>query len=498
MCQKSGFDLLQKQFKLFLDEKGVWRCEGRLSNANLPYAVKNPILLPRDHPLAALIVRESHEHVFHNGVKETLTEIRRKFWIPKARSLTRQLIHQCVLCRKMEGRAFKPPPPPPLPTFRVKEDPAFTHTGVDFAGPIYVRGHENLTQKVWICLYTCYVTRAVHLDAVPDQSTESFIRCLKRFAARRGLPTRFISDNGKTFKAASKYLKTVFKDGKVKEYLSGLGTEWIFNIERAPWWGGAFERMVQSTKRCLRKLIGRAQFSLDELVTALAEIESVINSRPLTYVSADDMEEPLTPSHLMVGRRILNLPDHLSHLDDLKDEEFSPDSTQLTRRMKHLCNTLNHFWNRWRSEYLSELREAHSYNARKQSNSGSPKMSEGDVVIVHDEHLPRGLWKLGRVHSVIKGRDGLIRGAVVKLTNKEGREILLNRPVQLLYPLEVQKTGSDENVNNPGVPINDSKEVPNPSAELSVSKTPRPTRRAAAQRADASMKACMFELDNYD
>ena len=164
------------------------------------------------------------------------------------------------------------------------------------------------------------MTRAVHLDAVSDQSTLTFLRCLKRFAARRGLPRQFVSDNGKTFKAAAKYIQAVFKDSTVKENLADLGTEWFFNIERAPWWGGAFERMVKSTKRCLRKMIGRAHFSLDELITALAEIEVVINSRPLSYISASDLEEPLTPSHLLVGRRILNLPDHLGHLTDPKDE----------------------------------------------------------------------------------------------------------------------------------------------------------------------------------
>jgi hypothetical protein len=123
-----------------------------------------------------------------------------------------------------------------------------------------------------------------HLDTVPDQSTIAFLRCLKRFVARRGLPRRFISDNGKTFKAASKYLETVFKDGLVQEHLTGLGVTWQFNVERAPWWGGAFKGMVRSTKRCLKKSIGRAHFSLDELTTALAEIEAVLNSRPLSYV----------------------------------------------------------------------------------------------------------------------------------------------------------------------------------------------------------------------
>ncbi len=187
----------------------------------VPHEVKNPILLPKGHPFTTVIVREAHERVCHDGIRQTLTEVRRKYWIPRVRSLTRQVIYHCVICRKFEGTSFKPPPPPPLPVFRVKDDPAFTYTGVDFAGPIYVRGSDGASQKSWIYLFTCYVTRAVHLDATPNQSTDTFLRCLKRFSARRGLPSKFISDNGKTFKAASKYLKSVFKDETIKEYLHG-------------------------------------------------------------------------------------------------------------------------------------------------------------------------------------------------------------------------------------------------------------------------------------
>ena len=87
----------------------------------------------------------------------------------------------------MEGASFKPPPPPPLPQFRLAEDPAFTYTGVDFAGPLYVQENEDISQKIWICLF-CYVTWAIHLDAVSDQPTETF-------SARRGVPAKFILDN---------------------------------------------------------------------------------------------------------------------------------------------------------------------------------------------------------------------------------------------------------------------------------------------------------------
>jgi len=80
-----------------------------------------------------------------------------------------------------------------------------------------------------------------------------------------------------------------------------IGLQWSFNLERAPWWGGMFERMVRSTKRCLRKSIGRSRLTYDELLTTLTEVEMILNSRPLSYISNDDIEEPLTPSHLIMG-----------------------------------------------------------------------------------------------------------------------------------------------------------------------------------------------------
>ena len=369
-----------------------------LDNADLPYAAKHPILLPQSHHYTGLVVRGAHIRVCHNGIKETLTEVRsRRYCVIKGRSLTRSLVHRCTTCRRYDGAPFCGPPPPPLPKFRVKDDPAFTYTGVDFAGPIFVQSEVSSSSvKVWICVSTCLVTRAVHLDIVCDLYAGTVLRCLKRFAARRGLPRKFLSDNGKTFQAAAKLLYAVFKDPTVQEYLTAQGCQWISNVAYAPWWGGVFERMVRSTKRCLRKMIRRASFTRDELLTAVVEIEAVINSRPLSYVSAMDVEEPLTPSHLLVGRRILSLPDYLGHMCEPSDEDFEVSASQLTKRMKHLVSVLNHFWRRWKSEYLSELRESHRHGAK---NARNTHIAAGEVVIIHDDSLPCGLWKLGWIRK---------------------------------------------------------------------------------------------------
>ena len=121
------------------------------------------------------------------------------------------------MCRRLEGKPYQSVPPPALPEYRVRQSRPFQHTGVDFAGPLYVKGSEN--SKVWLCLYTCCVTRAVHLDIVPYLSTMTFIRSFKRFTSRRGMPSKMVSDNGKTFKSASKIIGSVVGDPVVKNTL---------------------------------------------------------------------------------------------------------------------------------------------------------------------------------------------------------------------------------------------------------------------------------------
>ena len=178
-------------------------------------------------------------------------------------------------------------------------------------------------------------------------------------------------------------------------------------------------------------MIGRSWLFLDELQTPLVEVESILNSKPISYVSAGDVEEPLTPSHLLTGRRILSLPDNLTDIADPDDSEFNTvlSSTELETRLKRLSESLNYFWSRWQDEYLAELRESHRLNHR--NSASHPSISKGDIVVIHNEDTPTGFWKVGWV-EVFVGRDGHIRGASVQLSSGSG---FLRRPVQQLYPL---------------------------------------------------------------
>ena len=121
-------------------------------------------------------------------------------------------------------------------------------------------------------------------------------------------------------------------------------------MEKAPSWGGFFERLNKSVKRCMKKILRTSHPTEEELLTLLLEVEVTLNSRPLTYVSTEVAREPLTPSHLLCGFRVLSLPDRPS--EKIDDVSFG-------RRYAYLQRLLSQFWTRWQKDYLLELRNSH-------------------------------------------------------------------------------------------------------------------------------------------
>ncbi|KAK3727756.1 hypothetical protein QZH41_005209 [Actinostola sp. cb2023] len=200
-------------------------------------------------------------------------------------------------------------------------------------------------------------------------------------------------------------------------------------MEKAPWWGGFYERMIQLVKRSLRKVLGNAKLTYEELETVVVQVEGTLNSRPLTQVESEFCEQPLTPSHLVIGRRLATLPTPQEFSDDEQDE------SAIQKRARYLGRLIKHFWNRWVKEYLHNLREFHQ---RRSKRASKRTVLLDDVVLIHDENLPRSRWRLGVVNELIQSGDGEVRGVQLKTTTKRGILTTLRRPVQLLYPLEIQ------------------------------------------------------------
>jgi hypothetical protein len=253
------------------------------------------------------------------------------------------------------------------------------------------------------------------------------------------------------------------KDERVANLLARSEIKWQFNLSRAPWWGGQFERMIGLIKRSLYKTIGNGFLSLEELREVILDVEVALNNRPLSYVE-DDIQFPiLTPNSLLYGRSNV-LPELEPHREESKD---------LRKRAKHLRRCKEAVWRRWRNEYLRGLRERH--NQQHGGKSSAPMV--GKVVIIKSEERNRGKWKIGVVEELITGIDSVVRGAIVR-TGKS----VMERAVQHLFPLELSC---------------DVKEQPK-RAELDVEAAefqPRPKRQAALEAKDRITAVGIEEAD---
>jgi hypothetical protein len=265
----------------------------------------HPILLHGSHHFTTLLIRQTHIRLHHLGVRIVLSELRDEFWILRARQAIKKTLYSCLPC-KIAKNPFGQEREAPLPADRVTTSKPFQVTGIDFAGPLYVKG-TPLLKQCYVALFTCATVRAVHLELCSDMTTDTFLLAFQRFIRRRGLPHTIYSDNAQTFHAANRELTDVWRTlsaAKTHRFMAQYSITWKFIAPRAAWWGGWWERMVGTTKRCLRKVLGRTQATDEELATTLVNIEAALNSRPVTQ----DTEDALTPAHFLCGERLTAVP----------------------------------------------------------------------------------------------------------------------------------------------------------------------------------------------
>nr|XP_042900348.1 uncharacterized protein LOC122269764 [Parasteatoda tepidariorum] len=410
----------------YLDEKGILRITGRLDEGDYSFDEKKPIIIPRQSKFTELPVKREHENVFHSGVESTLVQIRRRFWVPKGRQLIKKVVSKCLICRRYTAKPSTQMTGQ-LPKDPISETPAFTVCGIDFAGPIYIKG-ENGIKKSYIALFTCAVTRAIHLELVSDMSTSTFLLAFRRFLSRRGGCHTIYSDNAKTFKCTDKELQRLFdilENSEFKNFLAAKRISWKFIVQLAPWWGGFYERLVKSVKEPLKKILRKALLNFEEMTTILTEIETIVNLRPLSYVT-NEIGEPeiLTPSQFLTpGKEKAEYPAHFI-------ETIHRESTKkiLIKRKEYQATLLANLWKRWKERYLFNLRSAHNFT--------SPNLTKclkvGDVVLMEGTTKSKLLWDIGIITKVFQGRDGLVRSCLIRKSNGEYK-----RPVQLIYPLEL-------------------------------------------------------------
>ncbi|XP_062703954.1 uncharacterized protein LOC134286358 [Aedes albopictus] len=403
----------------FVDEDGVLRMNSRAAKCSFLFPdEKFPIILPDNHPVTKILLVDFHERYHHRNYATVANEVRRRYCIPRLRQTLRKMRCGCQWCR---NRDAKPAPPEmaELPSARMAAfTRPFSHVGVDFFGPIEVLVGRRV-EKRWGVLLTCLTVRALHIEVANSLSTSSCMMALNNFIARRGTPVCFYSDRGTNFVGASKELrdalKAIDKHEMSKEFTTPA-TSWQFNPPSSPHMGGSWERLIQSVKRNLTEVLKCRRSTDEELRSALTQIESVLNSRPLTDVPVDNESEPaLTPNHFLLGSS-----------DGSKPLTLFDDSVQAVRRGWQVSQMMaNLFWRRWLRNYLPEITKRTKWFKQVKP------IAVGDIVVIVDPELPRNCWPKGRVIGTVE------KGSQVRRATVQTSKGVYERPAVKLAVLDI-------------------------------------------------------------
>ena len=378
------------------------------------------IILPYKDPVTSRIIANYHEKNGHVGPEQVLAYCRERYWIVKGRSAVRSVLSKCITCRRHKAKLAHQQMAPLL-TEQVAPCPApFTFVGVDFFGPFLVKQGRSHVKR-YGCLFTCITMRAVHIEVAHSLTTDSFLSALTRFIARRGKPTRIFSDRGTNLTSTDKELRQgidAFDAARIGSALRAKNIEWSFNPPHASHRGGLWERLIRSVRAIMRTIIGQQSLTDESLATLFAEIERILNDRPLTQVSDDARDpEPLSPAQLLLLRGAAGCTPLTS---------TAAGSTHAQRWWRHAQVMSDAFWKRWLREYIPKLM------ARQKWQTPQPNIKRGDLVLIADYNRPRGSWPLGIIEEVYIGRDGLVRSAAVRTSANNS----LKRPVTQLCVLE--------------------------------------------------------------
>ena len=421
---------LVNQLNLYLDDENFVRCKGRIDKCTrMANIVKDPILLPKNDHVTNLLIMYYHEKLLHLGLSTTVYEIRKcGFWIPSIRTNVKNVIKNCMLCKRMNAFAYKYPRMTNLTKTQTHLVKPFHYIGFDFTSHVYINDpNTNTKRKMYVFIITCLNTRAINLDLLDDMSTSSVLMSLRRHFARFCVPRIIFSDNQTSFIASGHELEKALASSDYNELLNRHAIKHVRIPVYSSWIGTAWERMLRIVKQCLYKTVKRNTLTYFEFFTLLQEIADAINNRPLTYYADDVNFTPLTPNNFIKP----------AHTEKLVMDETQPyyetNENEYRNSIAKIQDLYNQFKKRWYDEYLISLREQSS---KIYQSPSSNRIKENDVVLIRDPTKPRIMWQLGCVTETITGCDGKIRSVKLRKADRS----ITHHSITNLYPMELSIT----------------------------------------------------------
>ena len=406
-----------------MNDVGLVTVGGRLTESTLDHDAMHPTILPANQRITSLIIWHSHVKEGHFKSERLVHHLLKKYWITSIRRVVKLQVNKCIPCKRRDAKPMSTIMAP-LPCHHLTPyKPAFLYTGIDYFGPVTVKmsGRGSRQEKRWICLFTCLVTRAIHLEVAYSLNVDDFLICFSKFTSLRQRPRVIYSDNGTNLRAGEQELREAVdewfkKQEDIQIYAALNDIEWHFSPPHGPHFGGVWERLVQSSKRAMRIVLGN-QLVTDKILSAVvAEVSMLLNTRPLTHLSVDRNDpEPLTPNYFLYAQVIPYFPLKKVEENDLNISRSQFEQSQMI---------VDHFWKRWLTEYVPHLTE------RKKWARTSRNPEVGDLVLVVDVNTPRGQWPIGKIVEVIPSKsDQMIRQ--VKVNIATAKHILI-RPITKL------------------------------------------------------------------
>ena len=362
------------QYNPKLDEQGVLRVYARLRTAeHLPEGARCPVLLHKAHPTTRALLETIHRQDLKHmgGPKALMAEFNLNYFCHGGMSLARRIVKGCVTCLKRKPHISRQPEAP-LPNDRVQDGKTrlapFATTGVDVAGPYWVKHGGRSRAKRWIVLFVCAQYRCVHIEPLASMDTASFLAAFTRFHGRRPRPNKVRSDNGTNFVGANTLLQELWNNLDAEQIRGKYPRiEWIFNPPRSPHMGGFFERLIGTMKRALEVTLPAGEITDEEFATILVGVEAAMNSRPLAHPSAGSPSDgpALTPGHFLMGSQypeLATLP---------KGKVWN-----VTQRWQHLQQILDAFWSRFVKELVPQ------YHKMNKLTRKTTVFQAGDLVLL--------------------------------------------------------------------------------------------------------------------
>ncbi|KAG5673942.1 hypothetical protein PVAND_003942 [Polypedilum vanderplanki] len=403
---------------VFVDNDGILRVSSRVSLSYNEYPQKYAPLIPEScdpNSLTETMLFFYHNMYRHVCLEAQIAEFRSKYWMIALRERLKTISFRCNCCKLARSKQ-RPPYMADLPQFRVdRRLQPFEVTGLDCCGPFLVEA-DGEKRKVWILLFTCTVTRFIHVELLFSLDTKSTLSAIISTYAAHGPLIRLISDHGTNFVGASNLLNREHaknteqlkkcQDDVNHHFISQLKQfRWTFLPVKAAWFGGFYERLIAEIKRGLREEIQAKGTDLPIFKIAMYETVHRLNNRPLTHIPVSNEDEEVLTPHMLAKNRpgwpLLPSAHALTSTNkEIEDRSYYVEGQKLADRITR----------RFYNNYLTELTQRTKWNRKV------PPLIVGDLVLVIDPNETRHKWKRGEIISFRPSGDSTPRVAEVRTT----------------------------------------------------------------------------------